>query len=58
MASESLPVHYIGVDGLTRSSGYPVKEKSSARSHDAADAARLWDVSEELTGVRYGALAD
>jgi NAD(P)-dependent dehydrogenase (short-subunit alcohol dehydrogenase family) len=33
--------------------GYPVAVKSSPRSHDVADQARLWDVSEQLTGVRY-----
>src|SRR6266540_5253464 len=33
--------------------GYPVPVKSSARSHDAADQARLWEVSEQLTGVAY-----
>jgi NAD(P)-dependent dehydrogenase (short-subunit alcohol dehydrogenase family) len=33
--------------------GYPVAVQSSQRSHDTADQARLWDVSEQLTGVRY-----
>jgi NAD(P)-dependent dehydrogenase (short-subunit alcohol dehydrogenase family) len=33
--------------------GYPTKARSSDRSHDAAVAARLWAVSEELTGVQY-----
>jgi NAD(P)-dependent dehydrogenase (short-subunit alcohol dehydrogenase family) len=33
--------------------GYPVAVESSPRSHDVADQARLWDVSEQLTGVRY-----
>jgi NAD(P)-dependent dehydrogenase (short-subunit alcohol dehydrogenase family) len=33
--------------------GYPVAVESSARSHDVADQARLWEVSEQLTGVRY-----
>jgi NAD(P)-dependent dehydrogenase (short-subunit alcohol dehydrogenase family) len=33
--------------------GYPTKARSSDRSHDAAVAASLWAVSEELTGVRY-----
>jgi NAD(P)-dependent dehydrogenase (short-subunit alcohol dehydrogenase family) len=33
--------------------GYPVVVRSSERSHDAADQARLWEVSEELTGVRF-----
>ncbi len=33
--------------------GYPVVVESTPRSHDMADQARLWDVSEQLTGVRY-----
>ena len=34
--------------------GYPVVVPSSARSREVADQARLWAVSEELTGVRFG----
>jgi NAD(P)-dependent dehydrogenase (short-subunit alcohol dehydrogenase family) len=33
--------------------GYPAAGESSARSHDQADQARLWQVSERLTGVSY-----
>jgi NAD(P)-dependent dehydrogenase (short-subunit alcohol dehydrogenase family) len=33
--------------------GYPAVVSSSARSHDEADQARLWQVSEQLTGVNY-----
>jgi NAD(P)-dependent dehydrogenase (short-subunit alcohol dehydrogenase family) len=36
--------------------GYPAVVNSSARSHDEADQARLWQVSEQLTGVSYAAL--
>jgi NAD(P)-dependent dehydrogenase (short-subunit alcohol dehydrogenase family) len=36
--------------------GYPAVVNSSARSHDVADQARLWQVSEQLTGVSYAAL--
>ena len=36
--------------------GYPAVVESSARSHDEADQARLWQISEELTGVSYPAL--
>ena len=36
--------------------GYPAVVESSARSHDEADQARLWQVSEQLTGVSYAAL--
>jgi NAD(P)-dependent dehydrogenase (short-subunit alcohol dehydrogenase family) len=44
---------YIGLDGFLGSRGYPVKERSSAASYDKTLAARLWEVSESLTGVRY-----
>jgi NAD(P)-dependent dehydrogenase (short-subunit alcohol dehydrogenase family) len=36
--------------------GYPAVVESSARSHDEADQARLWQVSGQLTGVSYAAL--
>src|SRR5215472_2578102 len=36
--------------------GYPAVVESSARSHDEAAQARLWKVSEQLTGVSYPAL--
>jgi NAD(P)-dependent dehydrogenase (short-subunit alcohol dehydrogenase family) len=34
--------------------GYPERVASSERSRDVAGQARLWEVSERLTGVRYG----
>jgi NAD(P)-dependent dehydrogenase (short-subunit alcohol dehydrogenase family) len=36
--------------------GYPAVVDSSPRSHHEADQARLWQVSEQLTGIRYAAL--
>jgi NAD(P)-dependent dehydrogenase (short-subunit alcohol dehydrogenase family) len=33
--------------------GYPARMESSARSHDLADQARLWHLSEQLTGLSY-----
>lgn len=33
--------------------GYPVRVESSARSHEAAAQHRLWEISEQLTGVSY-----
>jgi hypothetical protein len=33
--------------------GDPVKVGSNRRSRNVEDAARLWTVTEELTGVRY-----
>jgi NAD(P)-dependent dehydrogenase (short-subunit alcohol dehydrogenase family) len=37
--------------------GYPAVVESTPVSHDAADQARLWEASEQLTGVTYGGLA-
>ncbi len=48
---------YYGPPGRQQFTGHPVRVESSAQSHDEADAARLWSMSEELTGVSYGALA-
>lgn len=48
---------YIGPDGLMEQRGYPKKVQSSEASLDEAVAARLWDVSEELTGVGFEALS-
>lgn len=47
---------YFGPDGLGEQWGYPIRVKSSQRSHDRAAAARLWRVSEQLTGVTYEAV--
>jgi NAD(P)-dependent dehydrogenase (short-subunit alcohol dehydrogenase family) len=44
---------YYGPCGWQEMRGYPTKVQSSDRSHDMAVAARLWTISEELTGVRY-----
>lgn len=46
---------YIGPDGFLENWGYPKKVRSSAASHDPATAARLWEISEQLTGIRYEA---
>ena len=45
---------YIGPDGFQGMRGYPTRVESSDRSHDREVARRLWDVSEELTGVSFG----
>jgi NAD(P)-dependent dehydrogenase (short-subunit alcohol dehydrogenase family) len=44
---------YIGPIGLLGMRGSPGKIKSSARSYDTSVAARLWQVSEQLTDVRF-----
>jgi hypothetical protein len=43
---------YIGPTSWGGMRGYPGKVRSSARSYDMALARRLWQVSEDLTGVR------
>src|SRR5262249_36507847 len=44
---------YYGPGGWHEYTGYPVRVESSARSHDATDGRRLWEISEQLTGVSY-----
>jgi NAD(P)-dependent dehydrogenase (short-subunit alcohol dehydrogenase family) len=43
---------YFGPGGLAEQYGPPVRVRSSRRSHRRDDAARLWAISEELTGVQ------
>jgi hypothetical protein len=47
---------YFGPDGFQELWGHPTRVRSSRRSHDAETAAGLWELSEELTGVEFGAL--
>ena len=44
---------YYGPDGWKEMKGYPKKVQSNKLSHDKEIAAKLWDVSENLTGVEY-----
>ncbi|MFC8529288.1 oxidoreductase [Nocardia sp. NPDC057227] len=44
---------YYGPGGPGGLRGYPVLAESSKQSHDTEIARRLWEVSEELTGVSY-----
>jgi NAD(P)-dependent dehydrogenase (short-subunit alcohol dehydrogenase family) len=44
---------YYGPGGYHEYAGYPVRVDSTAASHDQAAQRRLWDVSEQLTGVTY-----
>jgi NAD(P)-dependent dehydrogenase (short-subunit alcohol dehydrogenase family) len=46
---------YIGPDGLLEQRGNPKRVPRSRRAQDTATARRLWDVSEDLTGIRYEA---
>ena len=47
---------YIGPDGILGIAGYPEKVRGSKQAYDEQVAARLWDVSVEMTGVDYGVL--
>ena len=47
---------YIGPDGFGEMRGYPTKVGMSGAAKDPTSAARLWDVSENLTGVKFAAL--
>jgi NAD(P)-dependent dehydrogenase (short-subunit alcohol dehydrogenase family) len=44
---------YYGPEGFMESRGYPVLVQSNESSHNLEDARKLWEVSEELTNVRY-----
>lgn len=44
---------YYGPSGLFEIGGYPERVRSSSRSMDRESARRLWEASEELTGVRF-----
>jgi NAD(P)-dependent dehydrogenase (short-subunit alcohol dehydrogenase family) len=44
---------YIGPDGFLGLRGFPKKAQSSAASRDVETARKLWQISEELTGVWY-----
>lgn len=43
---------YYGPDGIAEIKGFPVLVSSNAASHNLADAKKLWEVSEKLTGVK------
>jgi hypothetical protein len=44
---------FIGPDGRGESKGYPTIVQPVQAARDLATAKRLWDLSEELTGVRF-----
>ncbi len=44
---------YFGPSGWQEMKGYPKKVESNELSHDQKIAAKLWEVSEELTGVKF-----
>ncbi|MGW2240585.1 oxidoreductase, partial [Streptomyces sp. NPDC001759] len=53
-AVQDLPgASYVGPDGLGEMRGAPALVGRSAAASDPVTARRLWDVSEELTGVAF-----
>jgi NAD(P)-dependent dehydrogenase (short-subunit alcohol dehydrogenase family) len=44
---------YYGPDGKREWKGYPVVVQSNEASHNQQDAARLWEESERITGVKF-----
>jgi hypothetical protein len=44
---------YYGPGGMAEMRGYPTKVDSKPQAKDEATAARLWTISEKLTGVSY-----
>jgi len=44
---------YFGPGGFGEFGGYPVLVQSNGASHHQADAKKLWELSENLTGIRY-----
>jgi NAD(P)-dependent dehydrogenase (short-subunit alcohol dehydrogenase family) len=53
---DAVPGEYYGPDGFFGLQGYPAKASTSKAARKDADARRLWEVSEELTGVHYESL--
>jgi NAD(P)-dependent dehydrogenase (short-subunit alcohol dehydrogenase family) len=47
------PAAYVGPDGWKEMRGYPTLVQPAGHATDEDTARRLWEVSEELTGVRY-----
>jgi NAD(P)-dependent dehydrogenase (short-subunit alcohol dehydrogenase family) len=47
---------YFGPDGPLELRGHPRRTVASPRAYDPDTARRLWEVSEDLTGIRYDAL--
>ena len=45
--------HFYGPDGFRQMRGYPVEVHAEQQAYDEAVATKLWQVSEQLTGVRF-----
>lgn len=44
---------YFGPDGFQEIKEHPVKVPSNTRSHNTENARKLWDISEQQTGVTF-----
>ena len=51
--SEAKSGDYFGPGGFKEIKGYPIKVESNELSHDESIAAKLWDISQTLTGVKF-----
>ncbi len=50
---QAMSGEYYGPDGYREMRGYPVKVKSNKLSHDKDIAKKLWEVSEDLTRIKF-----
>ena len=56
-ATQALPDDgYVGPDGLAEMRGYPTLVGRNKAAQDDETARKLWELSEELTGVRFPSL--
>jgi hypothetical protein len=44
---------YYGPDGMFEYRGHPVEVQAEPQAHDEQTAKKLWEISEQLTGVRF-----
>jgi NAD(P)-dependent dehydrogenase (short-subunit alcohol dehydrogenase family) len=44
---------YVGPDGMGEMRGHPILVQATKQANDEEDARRLWEISEQLTGVVY-----
>jgi NAD(P)-dependent dehydrogenase (short-subunit alcohol dehydrogenase family) len=51
---QATPGAYYGPDSFSETRGYPTLAKVPSQARDTAVAARLWELSEQLSGVRFG----
>ena len=52
-APEAQSGKFYGPNGFREMRGYPVEVKAETQAYDPVIAARLWQVSEQLTGAHY-----